>query len=57
MSVGAPGTVKVPVRATGSKRKKLARTGTVAVKLALTFTPTGGDPNTRLVKLKLLLER
>ena len=57
MSVGAPGTVKLPVRAKGSKRKKLARTGTVAVKLGLTFTPTGGDPNTRLVKLKLLLER
>src|SRR4029077_14288678 len=57
MSVGAPGTVKLPVRARGSKRKKLARTGTVAVKLGLTFTPTGGDPNTRMVKLKLLLQR
>jgi hypothetical protein len=57
MSVSAPGTVKLQVRVKGSKRKKLARTGAVAVKVALTFTPTGGDANTRLVKLRLLLER
>jgi hypothetical protein len=55
ISVSAPGTVKVPVRVKGAKRRKLVRTGKVKVGLTLTYTPTGGDPNARSVKLQLKL--
>jgi len=53
MSVTAPGTVRVTVRAQGKKLKKLRRTGKVSVNVALTYTPIGGDPNTRSIKLQL----
>jgi hypothetical protein len=47
------GTVKLVVRAKGKKRQTLNETGTVAVKSRITYTPTGGDPGSRSLKLKL----
>jgi hypothetical protein len=55
MSVSASGSVRLTVRAQGAKRKKLRRTGKVSVNVAITYTPTGGDPNTRSLKLQLKL--
>jgi hypothetical protein len=53
----APGTVTIPVRAQGKKRKKLVRTGAVKVKANVTYTPTGGSPRAGSLTLKLLLKR
>ena len=54
-AVTAPGATPnaLLVRATGAKRRKLNSTGKVKVKLAVTYTPTGGSPSTQSVKLKL----
>jgi hypothetical protein len=41
------------LRASGAKKRKLDSTGMVKVKLAVTYTPTGGSPNTQSVKVKL----
>jgi hypothetical protein len=54
-SVGAPGTVKLVIRAKGAKRAKLLRTGQVKLTPTVTFTPTGGDPSSQTLKLKLRL--
>jgi subtilisin-like proprotein convertase family protein len=42
VAVAGPGTVNLPVRATGKKKKKLNSTGKVSVNVTVTFTPTGG---------------
>jgi hypothetical protein len=34
------------VKATGKKRKKLNKTGKVKLSVAVTYTPTNGDPST-----------
>lgn len=52
-TVTAPGDVKLTIRAKGKKKRKLNETGKVKVKPKITFTPTGGDPNTQSRKLKL----
>lgn len=52
-AVGAPGVVKLRVRAKGAKRSTLERTGRVKVRAKVTYTPTGGDPRTRSTKLTL----
>jgi subtilisin-like proprotein convertase family protein len=52
-AVAGPGTVKLPVRPKGKTRKKLNSTGKAAVKVKLTFTPTGGTPRTQTKKIKL----
>jgi hypothetical protein len=41
------------IRARGKKKKTLNETGKVKLKVAITYTPTGGDPNTQPVKVKL----
>jgi hypothetical protein len=41
------------IKATGAKRRTLNETGKVKLKLAVTYTPTGGDPKTIQQKLKL----
>ena len=41
------------VKATGKKRKKLNKTGKVKLSVAVTYTPTNGDPGTESVKVKL----
>jgi hypothetical protein len=50
----AAGTAKLVIRAKGKKRAKLNQTGKVKVKPTITYTPTGGDPGSRKLKVKLL---
>jgi hypothetical protein len=52
-TVTAPGSVKLTIRAKGKKMKTLNETGKVKVKPKITYTPTGGDPSTQSVKVKL----
>jgi hypothetical protein len=51
-SVGA-GQAQLLVKATGKKKRKLNETGKVTVKPKITYTPTGGDPSSQSVKVKL----
>ena len=51
--VVAAGPVKLKIKATGKKKQKLNETGKVKVKVKVTFTPTGGAPNTESKKVKL----
>ena len=54
MTVSAPGSVRLMIKARGrKKKKKLNTTGVVKVKPKITYTPTGGEPATRSVRLKL----
>lgn len=59
-SAGAPtsrvvpaGTATLKVKAKGKKRRTLDATGKVKLKLSITYTPTGGDPATQQLKVKL----
>ena len=47
------GRLRLNVTATGAKKRKLYKTGRVKVKAAVTFTPTGGEPNTLSRKIRL----
>jgi hypothetical protein len=51
-AVGA-GPAQLLIKATGKKRATLNATGKVKLKVAITYTPTNGDPGTRSVKVKL----
>jgi hypothetical protein len=51
--VSAPGDVQLLIRAKGKKKRKLNETGKVKLNVAITYTPTGGSPNTQSVKVKL----
>jgi hypothetical protein len=44
--VSATGEVTLKVRSKGKTKRRLDRTGKVRVKPWLTYTPTGGEPNT-----------
>ena len=46
-TAGGPRTVKLAVRPKGATKRRLTRRGAAKVKLAVTFTPTGGDPRTK----------
>jgi hypothetical protein len=48
------GTVKLTIKSRGKAHRKLNHTGRVKAKVSVTFTPTGGDPNTQRKKLVLL---
>jgi hypothetical protein len=48
------GTVSLLVKAKGRSRRRLARAGTLKVKVTVIFTPSGGDPATKERTLKLL---
>jgi hypothetical protein len=52
--VSAAGKVKFKVRSKGKKKRKLNRTGKVKVKAKVTYTPTGGEPNTEAKQIKLV---
>lgn len=52
-AVTAPGDVNLRIRAKGKQNRKLSRTGTVKLRPRITFTPTGGDPSTQSLKLRL----
>lgn len=53
LPVAGPGTVRMNVRARGRKSELLNRNGSVALRLALTFVPTGGEPSTQKTTLRL----
>jgi spore coat-associated protein N len=54
---GAPGTVNLPVKATGRTRTQLNMAGRVRVKVKITFTPTGGASNPQSKRLMLIKTR
>jgi hypothetical protein len=51
---GSAGEVTLTIKATGSKKQKLADAGKVKVNASVTFTPTGGDPNTQSERVRLV---
>jgi hypothetical protein len=51
--VVSAGATSLLIKATGKKQKTLNRTGKVKLSLAITYTPTGGDPSSQSVKVKL----
>jgi hypothetical protein len=53
-TVPAPGAAKLLIRAKGKRKRTLNKVGKVMLKTRITFTPTGGDPSTQPLKLKLL---
>jgi hypothetical protein len=52
-TVSAAGKVKLRVKSKGKKKRKLNRTGNVKVRAKVTYTPTGGEPNTKAKRIKL----
>ena len=47
------GIATLVVKAKGKKKRKLNEKGKVKLNLAVTYTPTGGDPSTQSVRVKL----
>jgi hypothetical protein len=56
-ATSGPQSYKLPVISKGKTKKKLRKTGKVKVKVSVTFTPTGGTPNTQLETIKLIKKR
>jgi hypothetical protein len=52
--VRAPGKVRLLIKAKGKKKRKLNSNGKVKVRPEITYTPTGGSPNTRSVTIRLI---
>jgi hypothetical protein len=48
-----PGPAQLLIKAKGKKKRKLNETGKVKLNVAVTYTPTGGDPSTQSLKVKL----
>jgi hypothetical protein len=53
-AISAAGSVNLLVKAKGKRKRTLDRTGKVKVRAKVTFTPTGGDPNTQAKTVKLI---
>lgn len=53
-AVDAAGTVKLRVKAKGKSKHKLNHTGKAKLKLKVTYTPSGGSPNTEAKRVKLV---
>ena len=47
------GPAQLLIEAKGKKKEKLNETGKVKLSVAITYTPTGGDPSSQSVKVKL----
>jgi hypothetical protein len=56
-SVFVAGPVTFQVAATGKWRRKLVRTGSVAIDVSVSFAPTGGDPSSQSLTLRLRKKR
>jgi hypothetical protein len=56
-AVSVAGNVKLLIKAKGKARRKLGRTGKAKVKAKVTYTPTGGAPNTLTKTVKLIKRR
>lgn len=48
-----PGAVTLTIKAKGRARRKLKETGKAKLNLTVTYTPTGGDPGTQSLKIRL----
>jgi hypothetical protein len=48
-----PGQAQLLLKAKGKKKRKLTETGKVKLNVAITYTPTGGEPATQSLKVKL----
>jgi hypothetical protein len=53
VAVAAPGAVQLLIKAQGKKKRKLTDKGKVKLSPTITYTPTGGDPSTQSLKVKL----
>jgi hypothetical protein len=53
-AVAGPGDARLLIKAKGKKRRKLNETGKVKLNVAVTFTPNGGNPSTKTVRVKLV---
>ena len=51
------GTVKLTLKARGKAKRKLKRKGKAEVKAKVTYTPAGGEPNTKTKRVKLKRKR
>ena len=51
------GRVKLRVRPTGTKKRKLNRTHRVNLRATVTYTPTGGAANSRGTTIRLVRKR
>lgn len=49
--------VTLKVATAGKRKRKLARTGSVKLPVTVTFQPTGGDPSSQIVPVKLRMRR
>jgi hypothetical protein len=56
-AVSAAGPVGLLIRAKGRARRKLNRRGKVRLRLRVTYTPSGGSPNTKRKTVKLIKRR
>jgi hypothetical protein len=52
-AVHAAGIVNLLVKAKGKRKRKLANTGRVKVRITITYTPIGGDPSAHTKKIRL----
>lgn len=53
-TVNAAGPVKLKIKPKGNKKRRLDSTGAANVKAKVTYTPTGGLPNTKTKRIKLV---
>jgi hypothetical protein len=56
ISATGPGKLQFPVDPTGKKRKALRRAGKTTVTVTVTYTPTGGDPNSLRATVNLKMK-
>jgi hypothetical protein len=49
----SPGNVKITVKLTSAEKKILKKKGTLKLKVTITYTPTGGSPITKTVKVTI----
>jgi hypothetical protein len=49
--------VSLRIAAVGKRKRKLARRGRLKVRVTVTFYPTGGDPSTQIVPVRLVQKR
>lgn len=53
VTVPNAGPAELVVKSKGKKRRQLNRAGKVKLRVKVTYTPTGGDPGTQTLKVKL----
>ncbi len=56
-SLAVPGSLVFPIEASGKLRHRLGRTGKATLRVNATFSPSGGDPSTQTIAVKLKQRR